>query len=184
MTSRPRTYRMVVDGEAWPSAVATLRTSAPALTALVAKVQQDGDQGADAGPIGGGFPEPAGLGGVQRSGVGVVAVQLGNLVRSGLRHGNAFGGGVAVEGQHRGEFAAAGGHLLPGGGQVGEPAGGDPRSPQVSRCGSVRSALLAPRNGRGRRDWRGTGDHPSLSVGRRGDTSAVTRIRSPARTRP
>jgi len=93
--------------------------------------QQDGDQGAGAGLAGGGFPEPAGLGGVQRAGVGVVAVQLGYLVRYRRGEREAFGGGVAVEGQHRGEFAAAGGHLLPGRREVGEPAGGDPRSHPV-----------------------------------------------------
>lgn len=55
MTSRPRTYRMVVEGEAWPRAVATSRTSAPASTALVAKVPQGvrvqpGDAGSVAEP--------------------------------------------------------------------------------------------------------------------------------------
>ena len=39
MTWRPGTYRIVVDGEAWPRAGATLRTSEPASTALVANVQ-------------------------------------------------------------------------------------------------------------------------------------------------
>jgi len=223
MTSLPRTYRMVVDGEAWPSAVATLRTSAPASTPLVAKVcrrvcgcspgmpawspsrpsrrcaargsiaapvlvansgpgwlprrasqslmattagagrtavrglpplpvtrrtvapcwvsrsaswrvraspirrphsSRTATRARSRGPAGGRFPEPAGLGVVEGAGVGVVAVQPRYLVRLGRRHGDAFGGGVPVEGQHRGELAAPGRHRLAGRGEVGQPRGG------------------------------------------------------------
>ncbi len=83
--------------------------------------QQDGDQGAGAGLAGGGFPEPAGLGGVQRAGVGVVAVQLGYLVRYRRGEREAFGGGVAVKGQHRGEFAASGSYRPAGCLELGQP---------------------------------------------------------------
>ena len=88
--------------------------------------QQDGDQGPGARPPGGGFPQPPGLLVVQRAGVGVVAVQPRHLMRLRRRHGNALGGGVPVERQHRGELPAAGRHPLPGRREVGQPRGRHP----------------------------------------------------------
>ena len=85
MTSRPPTYRTVVDGEAWPSAVATLRTSAPASTALAAKVcrrvwVQPGDacvvtDPADESVRRSRVHRDAGAGGEQRSGLVAAAAQ-------------------------------------------------------------------------------------------------------------